>query len=175
MPRLLRPLLLALLLVAPAAFAEALYRVDLIVFRQGAQAVSASQPAPEDWAGSAAGVAALDRRTPALAHEAERLQGAAGYQILLHQAWQQAIGSRPARVSFSDGAAHDGQFPVQGVLELGAGRHLDLRLSAWVNRFDRDGLLLGSERLQVQRRLVPGQLTYLDHPSLGVLLRVSPL
>lgn len=175
MSRLFRPLLLALLLVAPTAFAEALYRVDLIVFRQGTQPVPASQPAPEDWAGNAAEPAASERRTPALAHEAERLQAAGGYQIVLHQAWQQSLATSPLALRFSEGEARDGQFPVQGVLELTAGRQLDLRLQTWVNSFAADGQLTGSERLQVQRRLVPGQLTYLDHPSLGVLLRVSPL
>lgn len=175
MLRLLRPLLVSLLLVAPTAFAEALYRVDLIVFRQAEKPLDASQPAPEDWAGSAALIAATDERSSALAHEAEKLQGDPGYRILLHKAWQQGVGSAAAPVRFVTGQQSDGHFPVEGVLDLTQDRQLELNLQAWVNRFNTAGFLAGSERLQIKRRLIPGQLVYIDHPSLGALIRVSPL
>lgn len=174
MLRLLRPLLVSLLLIAPAAFAEALYQVELIVFRQAEKAVPASQPAPEDWAGKAAALPATAQRSPALTGEAEKL-AAKGYQVLLHQAWQQDVSGSPTAVRFSTGKERDGHFPVEGVLDLAQGRQLELKLTTWVNRFNAEGFLAGSERLQIARRLIPGQLTYLDHPSLGALIRVSPL
>ena len=175
MLRLLRPLLIALLLIAPTAFAEALYQVELIVFRQAEKAVPASQPAPEDWAGKAAAIPAESERTPALADTAAKLEGSQGYHVLLHKSWQQGVGSSPAPLRFATGKESDGHFPVEGVLDLTQGRQLELKLQTWVNQFNGDGFLAASERLQIQRRLVPGQLTYLDHPSLGALIRVNPL
>lgn len=174
MPRLLRPLLIALLLIAPTAFAEALYQVELIVFRQAQQTLNASQPAPEDWAGNAAAIAPESERSPALTDTATKLESSQGYQVLLHKAWQQGVSTSPAPLRFSAGKERDGHFPVEGVLDLTQGRQLDLNLTTWINQFNADGFLAASERLQVQRRLLPGQLTYLDHPSLGVLIRVTP-
>ncbi|MCC6077220.1 CsiV family protein [Pseudomonas sp. GCM10022188] len=175
MPRLLRPLLLALLLIAPGAFAEALYQVELIVFRQAQQTLDASQPAPEDWAANAAAIPAQNERSPALTDTAGKLESAQGYQVLLHKAWQQGVGTSPAPVRFSAGKQRDGHFPVEGVLDLSQERQLELALTTWINQFNGDGFLAASERLQVKRRLVPGQLTYLDHPTLGALIRVTPL
>ncbi|MCQ4347898.1 peptidoglycan binding protein CsiV [Pseudomonas stutzeri] len=174
MLRLLRPLLVSLLLIAPATFAQALYQVELIVFRQADQAVVASRPAPEDWAGDAAAITAERQRSPALTDTAARLESTKGYHVLLHKAWQQEVGSASAPLRFSTGKERDGHFPVEGVIDLVQGRQLEFRLTAWVNRFDAEGFLAASERLHSQRRLVPGQLTYLDHPSIGALIRVTP-
>jgi hypothetical protein len=167
--------LVSLLLIVPAAFAETLYQVELIVFRQADKPVPSSQPAPEDWAAQAAAIPGDAKRSPALADTAAKLESSGRYQVLLHQAWQQGITTSAAPVRFSDGKERDGHFPVEGVLDLSQERQLELKLQTWVNRFDGDGFLASSERLQAQRRLVPGQLTYLDHPSLGALIRVSPL
>ena len=40
---------------------------------------------------------------------------------------------------------------------------------------DEDGVLVGSEYMKQGSRLKNGELTYLDHGSLGLLIRVSPL
>ena len=44
----------------------------------------------------------------------------------------------------------------------------------WVNQFDADGLVTASERIKHSSRLKNGQLTYLDHGSLGLLIKVTP-
>lgn len=44
----------------------------------------------------------------------------------------------------------------------------------WVNQFDADGLATASERIKHSSRLKNGQLTYLDHGSLGLLIKVTP-
>jgi len=36
-------------------------------------------------------------------------------------------------------------------------------------------LLTGSERLKQSARLKTGELTYLDHSNMGMLIRISPL
>lgn len=174
MLRLLRPLLVSLLLIAPAAFADALYQVELIVFRQAEKPVNASQPSPEDWANGASAIAAENERGIALGGEAEKL-AAKGYQVVLHKAWQQGVGGSSAPVRFSAGQEHDGHFPVEGVLALSQGRQLELKLQSWINQFNRDGFLTGSERVQAQRGVLPGQLIYLDHPSAGALIRITAL
>lgn len=94
---------------------------------------------------------------------------------MLHKAWQQGAGTSPAPVRFATGKESDGHFPVEGVLDLTQGRQLELNLQTWVNQFNRDGFLASSERLQIQRRVLPGQPTYLDHPSIGALIRITPL
>ena len=78
----LRYLLLLLALLAPQVRAEALYRVELILFRH-APPLEASQRARYDWAD---GAQVLDRRAerqPALEHVAARLTPGQGYQVLL--------------------------------------------------------------------------------------------
>ena len=45
----------------------------------------------------------------------------------------------------------------------------------WVNRFGDDGFLAGSQHIRQGTRLKNGELTYLDHPSLGILIKVVPV
>ena len=55
--RVLRPLLMLLCLMAPQAFADGLFQIEVIVFRQAGEALSSSQPAPDDWSVGAAPIA----------------------------------------------------------------------------------------------------------------------
>ena len=64
--RLFRSLTLLLTLVAPTAFADSLYQVEMILVRQNAVPAVASRPAPEDWAAGAQPISADSQRTPAL-------------------------------------------------------------------------------------------------------------
>ena len=173
--RLLRFLPLLLSLLSPLALADRLYEVELIVFRQSGQVLPASQPAPDDWGSGARVLDAGSERPPALSGEAARLTPAKGYEVLLHQAWQQSLGSAPSSVAFSNGEASFSHHPVQGTLEMKAVRFVDLEARVWVNQFDADGLLSGSEQLKQSARLKNGELTYLDHGSIGALIRVRPL
>ncbi len=174
MSRLLRPFLIALLLaVAPASFAETFYQVELIVFRQ-ANPVNANQATPENWAANTSPLPEQSLRSSALTDMATKLETQMGYKVLLHQAWKQAVGSQ-AGVRFGTGQVSDGHQPVEGTLTLSQGRNLELNLSTWVNRFDSNGFLASSEKLLQQRRFLPDQLIYIDHPSLGALLRVRSL
>jgi len=88
MPR--RYLALLLLWLAPQVHAEALYRVELILFRH-ATPLQASQHAPYDWARQARPLEPRAERQPALEHIAARLTPEQGYQVLLHRAWQQPV------------------------------------------------------------------------------------
>lgn len=173
--RLFRYLPLLLSLLAPAALADQLYEVDLILFRQGSEPILASQPAPDDWAAGARAPAAEDSRSTSLNSEAAKLSPGKGYEVLLHQAWQQNLGRTPSKVALSSGGETFGHHPVEGTLSLKLVRFVDLDVDFWVNRLDADGLLSASERLKQSIRLKNGELTYLDHGSLGILVRVNPL
>lgn len=173
--RLLHVLPLLLCLLAPSAFAERLYQVELLVFRQaGAEAVTAPRVAPDDWAANALPIAGSERAT-ALNNEAAKLSSSNGYQVLLHKAWSQTIGSNASRVSVNSGESHFNHHPVEGTLSFSQERFTDLDIELWINHFSADGLLDSSEHMKVNQRLKDNSLTFLDHGSLGALIRISPL
>jgi len=169
----LLPLLFALL--APAAFAEGLYQVELILFRQPGDPLPTGQPPADTWADGAQTLNDTNRRTPVLDEQTAKLSAAQGYQVLLHQAWQQQLGSAPSRMALSGGKERHGHYPIEGTLSLAQGRYVDVGADFWINRFDNIGFLAGSERLKQTSRLSVGQLTFLDHGNLGLLILVKPL
>lgn len=169
----LRPLLLLLCLIAPQAIAEGLYQIELIVFRQAGEALSTSQPAPDDWAVGASPIAGNERGT-ALNAEAAKLNPDNGYQVLLHKAWAQELAAAPSKAALSTGSEQFGHYPVEGVVTLSEEQRLiDLEADFWINRFDSDGLLSGSERVRQRTRVKLGELTYLDNGSLGLLVKAT--
>jgi hypothetical protein len=173
--RLLRTLPLLLTLITPAAWADQLYNVEMILFRQGSQPVMTSQPAPDDWAAGARTLNSQASTNPTLTDEAATLKASQNYQILLHQAWQQNVGGAPSTVAISSEDESFGHHKVEGTLSLKQVRFVDLDADFWVNQFDANGQLSGSERLKQSIRIKNNELTYLDHDSLGVLLRIKPL
>lgn len=172
--RLLQVIPLLLCLMASSAFAERLYQVELVVFRQAGEPVPAPRVAPDDWAGTALPIAGHERPT-ALHNEAAKLTPGNGYQVLLHKAWGQSIGTQPSKAAVSSGEQQLGHYPVQGTLSFSQERFTDVDIELWINHFSRDGLLDSSEHLKVNQRLQDNSLTYIDHGSLGALIRISPL
>ena len=171
--RVLRPLLMLLCLMAPQAFADGLFQIEVIVFRQAGEALSSSQPAPDDWSVGAAPIAGNERGT-ALDGEAAKLNPGNGYEVLLHKAWAQNLTAAPSKAALSTGNEQFGHFPVEGAVSLSEQQRLiDLEADFWINRFDSDGLLTGSERVRQKTRLKPNELTYLDNGSLGVLVKIT--
>ena len=170
----LRYLVLLLTLLAPQAHAEALYRVELILFRH-APPLEASQHAPYNWADSAQVLDRRAERQPALEHVAARLTPDQGYQVLLQRAWQQAVSEDAPTIALHQGQRHFEHYPIQGLLRVRPGRYMQTDMTFWVNRFGEYGQLLASERLTQRVRLVPGRLTYIDHGSVGLLIELKPL
>ncbi|MBO3277135.1 CsiV family protein [Pseudomonas schmalbachii] len=173
--RLFRPLLLSLALLAPTAFADEPYQVELILFQQTGDAVLASQPAPDDWARGAQPPSADSARPTALDAQANKLKETEGFRVLMHKAWRQDIGETPVTIALSEGKKQDGHFPVEGTVTLSQQRFIDAKTEFWINRFDQEGLLAGSQRMNQDVALKNSVLAYLDHPSLGMLIKVSPL
>lgn len=173
--RVLRHLPLLLCLLAPSAFADALYQIEVIVFRQAGEPIVASQPAPDDWAVGSQPITGSERGT-ALDDAAAKLNPGAGYQVLLHKAWSQTLTPVPNKAAISVGNEQFGHYPVEGVIAFSQQERLvDIDADIWVNQFDGDALLTGSERIKQRSRLKNGELTYLDHGSLGMLIKVNPL
>lgn len=173
--RAFRHLALLLTLLAPAAFADGLFQVEVIVFRQAGEQIAASQPAPDDWAAGSQALPVGSERGTALDNEAAKLNPGNGYQVLLHQAWAQNLSAAPSKVAITLGEQKFGHYPVEGTLALSQQeRLLNLDADVWINQFDSDGLVTASERLKQGTRLKTGELTYLDHGSLGMLVKVTP-
>lgn len=173
--RLFHSLILLLTLVAPAAFAEGSYQVEMILFRQNGEPAATQQFAPEDWDAGAVRIGAGNQRTPALNDVAAKLQDSGDYQVLLHRAWEQSIGADVSRVAVTGGEEQLGHFPIEGTLGLAIERFTDIAADFWVNQLDAHGVLTGSERMKQVVRVRSGELTYLDNGSLALLVRISPL
>ncbi|WP_374439552.1 CsiV family protein [Pseudomonas panipatensis] len=170
-----RYLLLLLVLLAPASFADDLYQVEVILFQQDGDIVQSSQPAPDDWAKGAQPPAPDSRWPTALDAQANKLRQTQGYHVLMHKSWKQSIGETPVKIALSEGKEQDGHFPVEGTLTLSMQRFIDTQTDFWINRFGADGFLASSQHMVQDVRLKNGILAYLDHPSLGMLIKVSPL
>ncbi|APC14979.1 hypothetical protein BLL42_04330 [Pseudomonas frederiksbergensis] len=168
-------LTLLLTLVAPTAFADSLYQVEMILVRQNAVPAIVSRSAPEDWAAGAQPVTADSLRTPSLNAEAEKLRASSDYTVLLHKAWQQSLGDVESKVSISDGREQYGQFPIEGTLNLKLGRFTDVDANFWVNQFDANGRVTASERLKQESHTKNGQLNYLDNGHLALMIKITSL
>ncbi|WP_426204102.1 CsiV family protein [Pseudomonas sp. TWP3-1] len=173
--RLFRSLTLLLTLVAPSAFADDLYQVEMILVRQNAVPAIVSRAAPEDWAAGAQRLGNDSQRTPALGDVASKLTASGEYSVLMHKAWQQNLGEVPVKVAVSEGAEQFGQFPIEGTLEMKLGRFTDVNADFWVNQIDANGLVTASERLKQESHTKNGQLNFLDNGHLGLLIKITSL
>ncbi len=172
--RLLRTLTLLLGLFSPLAMAGGLYQVEVIFFRQAGDVIPSSQLAPEDWALGSQTLADESMRSTALKDQAAKLIPDNGYKVLLHQAWEQEISANPLKVALTAGNQSFGHYPIEGILTLSEDPSINLAVNLWINQINAEGILTGSEQLKQTTRLQAGKLTYIDHGSLGLLVRVSP-
>lgn len=173
--RLFRSLTLLLTLVAPSAFADDLYQVEMILVRQNAVPAIVSRAAPEDWAAGAQRLGDDSKRTTALNDVANKLTASGEYSVLMHKAWQQTLGETPSKVAVSDGQEQFGQFPVEGTIEMKLGRFTDVNADFWVNQIDTNGMVTASERLKQESHTKNGQLNYLDNGHLALLIKITSL
>jgi len=93
--RLFRILSLLLVVVAPSAFADSPYLVEMILVRQNAEPVINSRAAPENWDAGAPRLPADKISPPRLGNIVDKLSADTGYTVLLHRAWDQNLGEQP--------------------------------------------------------------------------------
>ncbi|WP_193074151.1 CsiV family protein [Pseudomonas sp. FME51] len=176
-------LLAALTLLSCSALAQAQYLVEVVVFSQpGAQIVPGASPEHDwDWqavsldATTRSDVRSIDRTRYSLDSQTSKL-AAKGYTIRLHRAWTQPADS-DLTVALHEGgnlAAPNGGslYPVQGVISLD-GDPLTAKVTFWLNHASEGMAEPISERLQSTRRLRANEIYYLDHKSMGLLIRIS--
>lgn len=173
--RVLHSLALLLVLIAPAAFADGSYQVELILFRQIGEPAATNQAAPENWATGAQTLSADNQTSTGLDALVSKLQASDAYKVLLHRAWQQDIGAAPSKMAISSGQEQFGHFPIEGTVSLSMARFTDIDARFWVNQLDEHGVLVTSERMRQATRVRNGELTYMDNGSLAMLIKVSPL
>ncbi|TWC27482.1 MULTISPECIES: CsiV family protein [unclassified Pseudomonas] len=162
-------------LVAPTAFADDLYQVEMILVRQNAVPAIVSKAAPEDWAAGAKNISKDNLRTPSLNNEVQKLSASSDFTVLLHKAWQQNLGEDARKIAISEGKEQFGQFPIEGTLSLKLGRFTDVDADFWVNQIDANGLVTASERLKQESHTKNGQLNFLDNGHLGLLIKITSL
>ncbi|KAA8706407.1 CsiV family protein [Pseudomonas cannabina] len=172
---LFRSLILLLALVAPTAFADGLYQVEILLFRQNGEPAATRQLVPENWDSGAQKIDSGNERSPALTDLASKLQDSGHYQVLMQSAWQQNIGSEPGKMAVTLGQEKLGHFPIEGTVSLAMARFTDIDAQFWVNQLDPHGVVISSERLKQTARVKNGELTYLDNGNLALLIKVSPL
>ena len=159
--RILLLALLALCSTAPALAAD-LYQVEMIVFQRWGDAQGEDfgaltnqgkrHAATGDVASKVAG-----RASWRLQDQAAKLSSK-GYKILFHQAWRQAAGSRSDNAWYALGGPG-----LKGTVRLTRGRYLHVDID-----FDVSGV-----RVREHRRMRSRVLHYIDHPRVGVLVRVD--
>jgi hypothetical protein len=176
-------ILLSLLIAAVPARAAPSFTVEVIAFRYS-DAAQASMWAADEQVPALGGATplreAVKGESPdyftALPASALRLGGAsavlrktAGYEVLLHTAWRQP-GRAAGPISLSSRVSPEEVEPaLEGTLRLReAGPEIRVSGEFWV--------LLGTQRVKVSpnQNLRVGELRYIDHALLGLLVQVLP-
>ena len=149
-------------ITATPLLAADLYQVEMIVFQRWSDAQGERFGALNNQGVRHAAVGDVASR--AAGRTSWRLEGAAakltnkGYKVLFHQAWRQTAGGRSSNAWYSvDGPS------LRGVVRLSRGRYLHL---------DTD-LTVGGIRARDHRRMRSRELHYIDHPRIGILIRVD--
>lgn len=180
------PALLALTVLASTVHAQdaGTYQVETIVFAQPSAPISGNRAPDYTWADDAvmledtarSDVRKLDVTQHRMDREADKLT-ANGYQILMHQAWIQPADSN-LKVAVHQGATLGEHYPIEAVVGLQRGEEsMALGVKAWrhtgARSQDGQANTIVSEKLHQSRRLRLNEVHYLDHQSMGMLVRVT--
>lgn len=110
-----------------------------------------------------------------------------GYRIIGHGKWHQRIPARGQQIPMiiQLGAKRDdGLREVEGIIELSVGRFLHFNAKLWfaVDEYDQSSLVdkwhvheskFAYYELNESRRMRSGEYNYIDHPVLGVFVRID--
>ncbi len=117
----------------------------------------------------------LPERTHALKAEARRIRNAPGLDIIWHGKWMQPVPGRSAGEPLMLTAQPTpSRGRLSGTLQVTLGRFLHFNATLWLEerRDDRDGAV-SFMQLSEARTMRLEELHYLDHPRLGVLVRIN--
>ncbi len=177
--------LLSLVLLAAAGHAQTgdTYQVEAIVFAQPSAPFSGNRTPDMQWADDAvlldetarSDVRKLDDTQRRLGREADAL-GAQGYPILMHSTWVQPADSS-LKVAVRGGEPLGDHHQVEAVVGLQRGPEaMQIEVKAWRHTgvgAPGDAGQIVSELIHQTRRLRPDEVHYLDHQSMGMLVRVT--
>ena len=143
--------------------------------------------------------------SPRLANEVQRLQRSRNYRVLWRGHWLQPVPTRdaPLPLLLQVDELAGGRYRLEGSLGLTVSRYLHLQAKLWYHdpAFGRPPMAMSAEvsepvpgqeastnslaaiaitepqymLLNASRRMRSGYLHYLDHPKLGLLVRVDPV
>ena len=119
----------------------------------------------------------LPTQTHVLKTEARRLRNAEGLDIIWHGRWMQPVPGRSAGEPLmlaAQAAPSRGQ--LSGTLQVTLGRYLHFDARLWLEQ-PRHSPAAAAPYMQLRqaRTMRSGELHYLDHPRMGVLVRIDPL
>ncbi len=171
--RLLVGTLLALCTGGALPQSPAFYTVEIVVFRNGADAAALPNAAAPNAAAPAPAVANDIEATPVAASKlvsatAKLRNRSSGFRVLAHSAWTQAPAGWNSRrgVSAAQLGLGDG---ISGKVILERGQYLHFGVDLTIED--------GGKRYRIEevRQVKPNQIHYLDHPSVGVLAIVTAI
>ncbi|AFI84079.1 hypothetical protein Q7A_1241 [Methylophaga nitratireducenticrescens] len=170
----------ALMSFGVAAQAQQWYHVELIVFEvlnpsdnEQSPVFTLQDPAPLKVGMANKIIQPAGNKN--LTDISQRLRNSAGYRVISHQTWQQAVGSR----SRAQAVAIDSD-RVQGQVRFHIATYLHASLDLWLQ----DGVrsvesnsyhTLHQPRLVELRRIRSKQVHYFDHPRFGAILQLIPV
>lgn len=166
-------LALLLTLCSTQTLANDTQLVELIVFRQSSESLIASRIAPDNWANGATLVTTEMLRSTHLNHLVNKLTPASGYQVLLHKAWLQTSNGPSVQIAVTEGNESFAHYPVEGTVAMELERTSQVQVDFWINQFNPDATLLSSERFKQSALVANDQVTFVDHGTLGALIRIQ--
>ena len=119
----------------------------------------------------------LPTQTHVLKTEARRLRNAEDLDIIWHGRWIQPVPSRSAGqpLMLNAQTAPNGDH-LSGTLQVTLGRYLHFDARLWLEQPPQSPAAAAPYmQLKQARTMRSGELHYLDHPRMGVLVRIDPL
>jgi hypothetical protein len=124
-----------------------------------------------------------------------------GYSLLYHQAWRQTIYGRKTHIAISGGKTFNGHQELEGSIALSVGQYLRVQTNLWLTQFapagsnvtetwpklpprpntlnsegekNQDYLIKRIVKLNQERSMRSNEINYIDHPLLGIIIKIVP-
>jgi hypothetical protein len=125
-----------------------------------------------------------------------------GYSLLYHQAWRQMIYGRKTNIAIGGGKTFNGHQELEGSISLSVGQFLRIQTNLWLTQFvpagsnvtetwpklpprpntlnsegekNQDYLIKRIVKLSQERSMRSNEIHYIDHPLLGIIIKIVPV
>ena len=133
--------------------------------------------------------------------QAATLARSGSYTLLYHQAWRQMIYGRKTNIAISGGKVFNGHQELEGSISLSVAQYLKIQTNLWLTQFvpagtnitdvfpelptnpsasavegekTQDYLIKRIVKLNQDRSMRSNEVHYIDHPLLGVIVKIIP-